>query len=1735
MAKQLLHYYTFDPTTNTVVIEGIFARERFLLITNSAIEQQLYVFNDGYTGFASVTFDYAAETTTLVLDYDCSGMSASDKLQIFIEQDYQTFEPSPTYADPVSKFRVSQPENLIDTDFEYGLQSTKWETLELTKNIPTFYNRNGDQEIDLVDVFTSEQSNVVTVTTASGHNLQRGAPIIMVGTSTSTADGGFLVASVPDANTFTYVCKAVQLVTTSIKESYTQLFPGSVYSGTEFKLSAVDGILTNAADPSTLTVATEYPTNFSNGTSMVLANTFARSTITFDTDNVVPDNFQTIVKSYTSATATGENSDFTLGGVHSINFQPYNNAYYFEEGSLTIDTTSNQIVFPTPHGFTSLNAITYICDTTTNTPIPNIDVLKMYWVGYVDEYRITLQTTRSTAGTTTLNLTGNGVSGGVIKSAFAFLIGGGITSQTGSTSDYFNFYATHGLPTTPRRRFLALPVNGGTHTNVLTRTSDVFQPRDTAYDYWSIRINTTQSRAGTTSTGGTVTTVGTSSLDMAWLLIQDSAPVNANTLYFANHGLNEFDVVTLTATAGTLPGGLVSGNNYRVTPVGPDRLSFRDPATGSTVLFESSGSTDLAYSITAVQQLPNNDTITIPNLQLSDGDAITYDVNAGTSLGGLTDGTTYYVARKSGDTFNLSTNQNVLINVISVPDQASATYVSIANNYIQGITHGMTTGDAFEYVSSSPIIGLRSGSVYFARAIDATTISIHPTAADAVANTNQIIIYAYGSGTGTLNHLSLVDITSAPTGEIQKFASDFVGAADGIYSVQSTAANGQSFTLQAAAQIQPRTVARTCQASFVAPFNAFYYPDHGLRTGTPFLYTAGTPNNITGLTSGQTYNVIRLNKDFIAFAVSEYEANQGNAIALSDSAVSVSQDGLLTFENAGVVGSFLGLGTVSFTSNSLFIDGTDTAFTSYFNAGDTFSINIPQTVVTKTVSSVTAASDYFTATAHGLVNGSIITFSATLAPTNIALDTIYYANTSTTGSALDRFKVCYSYADAIAGTNFIDLVDVGTDLSVNHIQDNGSVISRTIEHVNSDNRLTVTEPLPATAQTNVGFFLSTSLLLRSDGFALHRAYDGGVELIPSSNPDSQMIRQTRKYFRYQSGKGIQVSYAINFSPTSGIDLFSRVGTTGTIRTRFPHRLTAGLSVVTSGATNVVDNNVWNGTLLVSAIVDDLTFEVTLPSTPTDSQALGIVEYYVQAWAASALRCGLHDDQNGLFFEFDGSVLHACRRSSTLQLSGYAATQFRSAEVLGTDSRWSSQLSVGDYVVIKGQSYVVTRIESDTKMYISPSYRGVTADKIIVTKTVDLKVPQNEWNIDVCDGTGPSGFVLDIHKIQMAYMDYSWYGAGKVRFGFKDQYGIVRYVHEFIHNNRQTEAYMRSGNLPARYEIQNYGTPTYVPALAHWGTSVIMDGRFDPDKAYAFNATSNNITFTGQPTISFSGKVEYTGIYTQRVGSRNYNIGYAVVVDSPDANLSTIPAGALISTGANLAATTSTDLPSDSRVTPYQPYLPSITTREGTDFATQAVRTLMVVDKQPTGTAGTSSNYTITLPGGGNVDYSVPIPLISIRLAPSVDTGTPGFLGEREIINRMQLILQQVGILSTHATEVRLILNGQLSTNAWSRVTNPSLSQLLLHSTEDSISGGSTIYSFRASGGTGTADRTQVLTFQDLGEVATLGNSIMGGDNVFPDGPDVLTIAVVLTEDPSTVSGTNPFVVSGRISWSESQA
>jgi hypothetical protein len=175
--------------------------------------------------------------------------------------------------DPVSKFRVSQPENLIDTDFEYGLQPTKWETVELINNTPSFFSKSGDTTIDgISSIITNAGTREIIVKTELDHGLAVGIPINVTGTKSITADGSYIINSIPDTKTFTYLCKDDQDDTASILDLYSSIITGEFFQGSQLRVSDSEGIVTDAAGTSELTVTTNSTHGFGENTPFYFLN-----------------------------------------------------------------------------------------------------------------------------------------------------------------------------------------------------------------------------------------------------------------------------------------------------------------------------------------------------------------------------------------------------------------------------------------------------------------------------------------------------------------------------------------------------------------------------------------------------------------------------------------------------------------------------------------------------------------------------------------------------------------------------------------------------------------------------------------------------------------------------------------------------------------------------------------------------------------------------------------------------------------------------------------------------------------------------------------------------------------------------------------------------------------------------------------------------------------------------------------------------------------------------------------------------------------------------------------------------------------------------------------------------------------------------------------------------------------------------------------------------------------------
>ena len=630
------------------------------------------------------------------------------------------------------------------------------------------------------------------------------------------------------------------------------------------------------------------------------------------------------------------------------------------------------------------------------------------------------------------------------------------------------------------------------------------------------------------------------------------------------------------------------------------------------------------------------------------------------------------------------------------------------------------------------------------------------------------------------------------------------------------------------------------------------------------------------------------------------------------------------------------------------------------------------------------------------------------------------------------------------------------------------------------------------ATTLTGTVTGGALYSRPLGYVTHRAFDGGVQftnVVPYHG--YQVVRQTRRQFRYQSGKGIQFSTGSVIKPTTAVDTITSAGTTVTVSCKFAHGILAGAYIKVFGC----NETAYNGIFLVTAATA-LTLTYTALSTPAASPATGFPIYVSPySWYGSANRIGMFDNQNGFYFESDGQTMYVVARRSVRQISGYVAVTQGSQSVVGTNTLFSAQLKPGDFIVLRGMSYMVQSIISDTQLYILPEYRGISTTNVIVSKTVNVRYPQSSWNIDKMDGTGASLFNLDLNKMQMFYIDYTWYGAGAIRFGFKNNRGEVIYCHRIPNNNVNTEAYMRSGNLVARYETNTIPVTTYLTSsVSNAAASITVND-------------VSNFPSTGTVIISAAGT--------------NTNIEY-VTYTAKNTLTNTLTVGSRAQTGGTGTAVTFTyAATAPTSVQLYSPQVASVINHWGSSVIMDG---RFDNDKSYVFSAGFNTAL-------NNLTQNVRTPVISIRVAPSVDNGFTGQLGYREIINRMQLTLNAMDAYTTGTSfRVELILNGAISAGTWTSVGGSSLAQVAYHSVGTTISGGESVFGFFTNVGAATTE--------DLSVVRDIGNCILGGGttstvsatalNKYPDGPDVLTVCAT-----PVASGGNS--INSRISWTEAQA
>ena len=1997
MAKKLVYNYTFTPGAagvGTLEITGNYPLKVFQLITNVTDGIIIFNFADPAKG-GSTSYDSETDKTTLTLDHDTSAMAADDAIQIFIDLQDEKVDFSETFTDPVSKLRVSNPQNLIDTDFEYGLQPTKWETIELVNNVPSFFASSADYSIsDVVSVTTVTGSENITVNTLDEHGLTVGSPIDVQGLTSRTAEGKYLISSVIDATSFVYKARAKQESSGTISGSYTVITPGEFYQGSDIDIDEEIGIETDGSAQSALKIKTDYHHGFSRGSSLYLTNTVGSKKLTIsDSATATAPDGRPFVDFEDSLTRTvNTTSEFNetrqMTGTYALKFT-----------SSSVNTVNNTIGWNN-HQLQAGDALLY-SKPSGDSKIGGLDDFQIYYVkNVVDANNITLCATTNGDYTNNaeISLSSTGTSNygrhtlilcyeitRIRKPVYQYdtyiytrrnIQGSGSGRdlvEKGQTTDADGNTGYWGLSGKAPERWLMVNNSNTTISTIYfyeyfgQRRNSNFVLGSTALDYNFLedfnRFNNTNTyirrstglnqnlsasgtygyrfyRSGSGSYYGNYSTNYAVGTTFFVPMLEDT---ESDTLYIPNHNLETGATGTITTTAGSdityrtdtnpaynvtaTTATLSSGSSAAFTVVSGNRVKL----TNTERLRTAAGD----YTIVANLDNPTKNTFYFNTHDLNTTDGLTLTTSGALPLTttGVVDpqnsslqvvydsvkstleSVKSTMAADSGLLlYNRSTHYYPFGAANSIFDsgrQYFLWYISTMRLYISGIS-GYVNSDSFANNSyatgkvwdpfqnsvyankgyfhiQSPFTGLNTTTPFFINAYQvpnpvdeggtgtasmyfssrnaysysgssaqtsiSNTYANWLTLSDGWEYTYEAQYYAPNATYHGRQHIYIILSNTNWSGHQASWTQNlYWPAANRPYPI-TAGYGGQRYAIEVIIPIKAGTTASRYgatgtvkdTASIVTDIvtgvkNRLTNPDLSTAGGSVFAQAVSADRFALQNSFGVTYNLTSSGTSPFSFQTEEKTGGVDGYISIdakTDTTMSHFSKNEIPKRTISVAPTdIVDIGGILYINKNDYKMKTKQQMV-YTESGGTIPITTGGGLVDgSTYYAVSNGPNHFqiAASADDADAGNVISIGTT----SSGSFTFTVPSVSGISSAVGNVGVT-SDSKTITGTDtlFKRYFRSGDKLTIVDEENPPQYIDYEIASVIGDTELTITEN-PGIDITSGKYYVETKVNTRPDGTFIHRPFDGGVEITAGTSPNSSIVRQTRKYFRYQSGKGIQCSVAINFNPSriantivgtanttlsiktysinvnniennsyniSGDDRTGRVlgenerititkgdtanlfvnasghpfwikDTAGTgtanavttgitnngtasgtivwdttnvtagtyyyncenhgsmageivvepvgvtssyakVTTSYPHGLTRRNSVTVRGAAD----SVYNGSHPVLA-ADDFTFEYLIDPATT-SIPNGIIEYNVDSWSNSAVRCGLFDYQNGMFFEYDGSTLYAVRRSSVQQLSGSVSVQKNSNIVTGTDTNFSGQLNIGDFIVIRGTSYRITNLPNKTTMHIQPAYKGVAASGVVITKTIDTKVPQDQWNIDKADGTGPSGFVIDTTKIQMAYIDYSWYGAGKIRFGFKDAKGHVKYMHEFLHNNKLEEAYMRSGNIPGRYEIENTSdsVPTYVPSLFHWGTSVIMDGKFDDDKAYLFTAPSNNLTFTNGDSNAVTTTGVSSLIYQYNWAERKYYWYVRIPFASTD--------GAKFSSGTALYTD---DGQLDGELVEFIDY--SGSTARVHIYVGESRRFSGSPAVYPSLANATDVHIGAPSTGGDTVDLQSEVPLISIRLAPSVDNNLTGSLGQREIINRMQLQLKQLGITLSHDCNVDLILNGAISNRSFEDVTSPSLSELVKHVAGDKVIGGTKIFSLRASGGTENAAGKRLSSTNDfdISQITDLGNSIIGGDGTFPNGPDILTIAIQPV-NTSEINADSPLTVSSRITWTESQA
>ena len=278
--------------------------------------------------------------------------------------------------------------------------------------------------------------------------------------------------------------------------------------------------------------------------------------------------------------------------------------------------------------------------------------------------------------------------------------------------------------------------------------------------------------------------------------------------------------------------------------------------------------------------------------------------------------------------------------------------------------------------------------------------------------------------------------------------------------------------------------------------------------------------------------------------------------------------------------------------------------------------------------------------------------------------------------------------------------------------------------------------------------------------------------------------------------------------------------------------------------------------------------------------------------------GIGDDANGFFLGCLTGTFGICHRTGGIHeqykmaLSGTVVDKGSIDIILADDDAVSIDLTDGDSAslvaskVADGTYPGWTVYATDADVFFERTVTGDqsgTFDATFITSTgitdtwteeaqgvdpTDTIIPQSTWNVDVLNGTGPSGMTLDETKGNVYQIQYKWLGFGSITFSAETRFGKFQIIHRITYSNMYTKTSIQQPTQTLYALVENNGATdnnqVKIPSMAAFVEGLIAITSL-PHSATNTYSTPNEV---GSPNevISFQSNRLYGGVTSKIVSS-----------------------------------------------------------------------------------------------------------------------------------------------------------------------------------------------------------------------------------------------------------------------------